>query len=129
MRQKEDFYTLPDEAMTDIQGIAAVTNRAISTTWRVAATDPNFPKAIHLSTRCTRYKVGDVRRWLEGLASAAPAPRRVMNPWGPKGKPKSDPAPVVLEPENAPGKASAKPAKAATLKAAPRGSATASSAP
>lgn len=58
------FDQLPDEAMTSVKVIAALTGNGVSTVWRYAALNPDFPKPIKLSARCTRFRVGEVRAWL-----------------------------------------------------------------
>lgn len=58
------FDKLPDEAMTSVKVIAALTGNGVSTVWRYAALNPDFPKPIKLSARCTRFRVGDIRAWL-----------------------------------------------------------------
>jgi len=58
------FDSLPDEAMTSVKIIATLTDSGVSTIWRYAALDPDFPKPIKLSARCTRFRVGEVRAWL-----------------------------------------------------------------
>ncbi|MCO5976794.1 helix-turn-helix transcriptional regulator [Ideonella oryzae] len=42
-----------------------------STRYALAARDPDFPKPIHLSTRCVRYRAGDVKQWLQAKAERA----------------------------------------------------------
>jgi predicted DNA-binding transcriptional regulator AlpA len=58
------FDKLPDEAMTSVKVIAALTGNGVSTVWRYAALNPDFPKPIKLSARCTRFRVGEVRAYL-----------------------------------------------------------------
>lgn len=55
------FDQLPDEAVTSVKVIAAVMGNGVSTVWRYAALNPDFPKPIRLSARCTRFRVGDSR--------------------------------------------------------------------
>lgn len=55
---------LPDAAYISVKVIAALTGNGVSTVWRYAANDPDFPKPIKLSARCTRFRVGEVRAWL-----------------------------------------------------------------
>lgn len=59
------FDKLPDEAMTSVKVIAALTGNGVSTIWRYAALNPDFPKPIKLSARCTRFNVGAVRAYLK----------------------------------------------------------------
>lgn len=64
------FGELPDDAYISMSAIAAVCGVALSTVWRHAAADPNFPKPIKLSRRCTRLRVGDVRAYLKSKSGA-----------------------------------------------------------
>lgn len=59
------FDQLPDEAVTSVKVIAAVMGNGVSTVWRYAALNPDFPKPIRLSARCTRFRVGDIRAYLK----------------------------------------------------------------
>lgn len=60
------FDQLPDGALTSVKVIAALTGNGVSTVWRHAALDPDFPKPIRLSARCTRFRVGEVRAYIAG---------------------------------------------------------------
>jgi predicted DNA-binding transcriptional regulator AlpA len=59
------FDQLPDEAVTSVKVIAAVMGSGVSTVWRYAALNPDFPRPIKLSARCTRFRVGEVRAYLK----------------------------------------------------------------
>ena len=59
-----NFDQLPDGAMTSVKVIAALTGNGVSTVWRYAALNPDFPKPFKLSARCTRFRVGDIRAYL-----------------------------------------------------------------
>lgn len=61
----KDFAQLPDEALASVKIIAALTGNGVSTVWRYAALNPDFPKPIKLSARCTRFRVGDIRAYLK----------------------------------------------------------------
>lgn len=63
------FSQLPDEALTTVKVFAAVTANGVSTVWRRAALDPDYPKPIKLSARCTRFRVGDIRAYLKRCAA------------------------------------------------------------
>ncbi len=63
------FSTLPDEAMVSVKTVAAVLEQATVTVWRRAAREEHFPKPRKLGTRCTRWRVGDVRAFLAGGAT------------------------------------------------------------
>lgn len=59
---------LPDSALIPIPVLAALTQQGISTVWRKLAIDPTYPPVVRLGARCTRVKLGDVRRLLsEGV--------------------------------------------------------------
>lgn len=57
--------TLPDSALISIQTFAKLLDAGLSTTWRNLANNPDFPRTVKLGTRCTRVRLGDVRRLLE----------------------------------------------------------------
>ena len=57
------FDQLPDEALVSISVIAALFGIGVSTAWRHAARNPDFPKPTKLSERCTRFKVGSIRAY------------------------------------------------------------------
>lgn len=64
------FGNLPNDAIVSVRAIAALTGNGVSTIWRYAAQNPDFPKPVKLSARCTRFRVGDVRAWLAGKEAA-----------------------------------------------------------
>lgn len=60
--------TAPDETLITIPVMAALTSQGISTVWRKLSDDPRYPEKIKLGNRCTRVRLGDVRRLLrEGV--------------------------------------------------------------
>lgn len=63
------FGNLPNDAVVSVRAIAALTGNGVSTIWRYAK-NPDFPKPVKLSVRCTRFRVGDVRAWLAGREAA-----------------------------------------------------------
>jgi len=62
------FDQLPDSAMVTIKTLCAVSDLAESTAWRRCKLEADFPKPIRLGAKCTRFNVGDVRRFLAGAA-------------------------------------------------------------
>jgi len=66
----QNFDSLPDSALIDVQAIATYLSRGVSTIWRDLKLDPDFPRPVRLSARCTRFRVGDVRRYIAGKAEA-----------------------------------------------------------
>lgn len=62
------YFTIPasapDDALTDVRCVAGYCAAGVSTVWRWLAEDPDFPKPIRLSSRCTRWNVGAVRRYV-----------------------------------------------------------------
>ena len=54
--------TLPDSALVSIPVLAALTQQGVSTVWRKLAIDPTYPPVIKLGARCTRIKLGDIRK-------------------------------------------------------------------
>lgn len=68
MNQKiniSEFGNLPDEALTSIKIFAAVIGSGVSTIYRRAALEPDFPKSTKFSKRCSRYRVGDIRAYIK----------------------------------------------------------------
>ncbi len=62
---------LPDEALVSIQTLAALTEQGISTVWRKLSTDPDYPEVVHLGTRCTRVRLGEVRKLIANKMAIA----------------------------------------------------------
>ncbi len=56
---------LPDEALVSVATFAALTDQGISTVWRKLATDPDYPTTVRLGNRCTRVRMGDIRKLIE----------------------------------------------------------------
>lgn len=59
---------LPDDALISASSFAALIDAGLSTIWRRAKDDPDFPQCIRLGKKCTRWRMGDVRAFLEGTA-------------------------------------------------------------
>ena len=64
-----DFDRLPDSAMIPVTAFAAVTSQGVSTIWRKAKLEANFPRPVRLGVRCTRFNVGAVRAYLKSKAA------------------------------------------------------------
>lgn len=64
--QIENLGHLPDDAVVDVSIWPVMAGIGINTAWDRAKNDPTFPKPVRLSNRCTRWKLGDVRRFLAG---------------------------------------------------------------
>lgn len=60
------FDQLPDSAMVPVKSFGAVLNAGDSTIWRRAKNEPDFPKPYRLGTKCTRWKVGEIRAFIAG---------------------------------------------------------------
>lgn len=58
------FDQWPDEALVDVPVVGALTGSGESTVWSRVKNDPDHPKPIKLSARCTRFRVGDIRRYI-----------------------------------------------------------------
>jgi len=72
MRTLRDIENLPDEALLSIPHFAELIGQATSTTWRKLGRAPGYPEPIKLGARCTRVRLGDVRRLLQqGAISTA----------------------------------------------------------
>lgn len=65
------FDELPDSALVDITVVAAVQGVAESTAWLRAKKDPDHPQPIRVSTRCTRFRAGGLRRYVAIKAGEA----------------------------------------------------------
>lgn len=62
--QLENLNDLPDDAVVDVRIWPVMAGIAVSTAWDRARNDPDFPKPTRLGDRCTRWRLGDVRRFL-----------------------------------------------------------------
>ncbi len=65
-----NFDRLPDAAVVPASTLTALAGISASTVWNRVKGDPSFPKPIRLGAKCTRFRVGDIRRYLAGDASA-----------------------------------------------------------
>ena len=70
------FDQLPNSALIAINALAAVMGKGISTAWRDVGNDPDFPRPIRLSAGCTRFRVGDIRKYLDSKADASATLKR-----------------------------------------------------
>lgn len=72
------FDTLPDTARVALPVVSLITGRSPASVWR----DVNagrLPSPVKTGPRCTRWVVGDLRRWQRGeypQADRAPLPKR-----------------------------------------------------
>lgn len=58
-----------DDALLRLQAVSALTGLSRSTIYtRMSATPPTFPQAIKQGKRCTRWRAGDIRAFLQSLA-------------------------------------------------------------
>lgn len=64
MLDLKHLSNLPDEALVSIETLALLTGQGKSTCWRKFNSEPNYPKAIHLGTRCTKVVLGDIRKYV-----------------------------------------------------------------
>lgn len=60
------FDALPDSAMVPVTAFRPLADIAPSTAWRRAKLEPGFPQPVVLGVKCTRFRVGDIRRFLAG---------------------------------------------------------------
>ncbi|MBT9462543.1 transcriptional regulator [Hydrogenophaga sp.] len=66
----KNFDSLPDSALLPVTAFRTLAGIAPSTVWRRTSLEPDFPKPVRLGAKCTRFKVGDIRRLLAGQGSA-----------------------------------------------------------
>lgn len=59
-----DFDSLPDAALVPVQMLAKVTSQSVPTAWRRAKSESDYPQPIRLSPKCTRFKVGAIRKFI-----------------------------------------------------------------
>lgn len=59
---------IADDALLKIDEVAAATSLSAPTIYR-RLRDGTFPAPIHLSKRCTRWRAGTVRRWVQELGA------------------------------------------------------------
>ncbi|MBE0586561.1 MAG: AlpA family phage regulatory protein [Hydrogenophaga sp.] len=67
--QISTFESLPDEARVSAETFSVLLDVHLNTVWRRAKNDPTFPKPIKLGNRCTRFRVGDIRVFMSGVAA------------------------------------------------------------
>lgn len=46
-------------------GAPALTGQGVSTVWRKLSTDPDYPTTVRLGNRCTRVRMGDIRKLIQ----------------------------------------------------------------
>lgn len=63
-----NFDVMPDSALVGFSVVEGVTGQSNATIHRRMKDDPSFPKPIR-DGRCTRFRVGDIRRYLEKKAA------------------------------------------------------------
>ena len=61
---------LTDEALLSMNDLCGLLTMGLSTGWARVKSDPDFPKPIRLSAKCTRFRVGDVRRYIAAKEAA-----------------------------------------------------------
>lgn len=59
-----NFDSLPEVAQVPATVLAAVLGIGLSTAWRRAKEDPDFPRLIVLGPKCTRASVGEIRAYI-----------------------------------------------------------------
>ena len=67
--QISKFESLPDEARVSAETFSVLLDVHPNTVWRRAKNDPTFPKPMKLGNRCTRWRAGDVRNFMKGVAA------------------------------------------------------------
>ncbi|PWW47733.1 helix-turn-helix transcriptional regulator [Melaminivora alkalimesophila] len=69
MKDLREIDNLPDGALVPIKTFAALVGQGVSTLWRKAQNESDFPRPIRLGARCTRFRMGDVRAYIERRAA------------------------------------------------------------
>jgi predicted DNA-binding transcriptional regulator AlpA len=64
MKDLRHLDQMPDSALIPIPVFAKLAGQGLSTVWRKLAEDPKYPETIRLGARCTRVRLGDVRKLL-----------------------------------------------------------------
>lgn len=67
--QISNFEALPDDARVSAETFAVLMDVHENTVWRRVKRDPSFPKPVKLGVRCTRFRVGDIRAFMKGVAA------------------------------------------------------------
>jgi predicted DNA-binding transcriptional regulator AlpA len=65
---QQRISNLPDEALVSVATFAALTEQSVSTVWRKLATDLDYPATVRLGNRCTRVRMGDIRKLIASKA-------------------------------------------------------------
>lgn len=65
-RALAEYPRLPDEALVPVETVSVVLGLGQSTVWRKSARG-EMPAPVRLSDRCTRWRVGDIRRFAQEL--------------------------------------------------------------
>lgn len=58
------------DALLKLQTAATVAGLSVPTLYRLAKSDPTFPKFIKMGQRCTRIRAGDLTAWLAAQTGA-----------------------------------------------------------
>ena len=63
-----------DDALLRLETVKAITGLSRTTIYsRMSETPPTFPQAIRQGNRCTRWRAGDIKAYLQGLAKGGAA--------------------------------------------------------
>ena len=65
---QQRIANLPDEALVSVATFAALTEQSVSTVWRKLGTDLDYPATVRLGNRCTRVRMGDIRKLIASKA-------------------------------------------------------------
>jgi prophage regulatory protein len=67
LRQRKELAESTPDALLKVDLVAGLADVSRATIYRRVA-EGTFPKQVHLSARCTRWRAGDVMGWLRSLA-------------------------------------------------------------
>ena len=62
---------LNDVKLLSVRDVASALGISARTVWRWAATDPHFPHPITIGERCVRWRLADLKRFIDRRAGTA----------------------------------------------------------
>lgn len=56
-----------DVLLLDVKQVASICNLGVSTVWKLAKSNPDFPKPKYFGPRTARWVASSVKQWAENL--------------------------------------------------------------